>query len=100
MFSERMKELREANRMEQTALAAKLGVSKQSVSNWENNNILPSIEMLLKICDVFSVSADYLLGRSNEVALDVSDISLDHVAHLRAIIDALPKKQKERNDAE
>ena len=100
MFSERMKELREANRMEQTTLAAKLGVSKQSVSNWENNNILPSIEMLLKICDVFSVSSDYLLGRSNEVALDVSDISLDHVAHLQAIIDALPKKQKERNDAE
>ena len=98
MFSERMKELREANHWEQTALAAKLGVSKQSVSNWENNNILPSIEMLLKICNVFSTSADYLLGLDDKVQLDVSEIPMEYVAHIQAIIKALPKKTQEKED--
>ena len=94
MFSERMKELREANRLEQTVLAAKLGVSKQSVSNWENNNILPSIEMLLKICDVFSISADYLLGLDNKVTLDVPDIPMECVAHFQALVDVVRNKTK------
>ena len=47
----------------QVSLAKKLSVSKQAVSNWENGNIQPSIDMLLRIADLFSVTTDYLLGR-------------------------------------
>ena len=39
MLNERIKELRTASGISQVELAEKLGVSKQSVSNWENDNI-------------------------------------------------------------
>ena len=34
----------------QVQLADKLGVAKQSISNWENDNIMPSVDMLEKNC--------------------------------------------------
>ena len=41
-------------------LAHRLGVSKQSVSNWKSNNIQPSIELLEKIAGLFGVMTDHL----------------------------------------
>ena len=61
MFGTRLKELRTAYDLNQVQLAKELGVSKQSISNWENDNILPSIDMLIRIAKRFSVSCDYLL---------------------------------------
>lgn len=62
MLNEQIRELRNIRGISQIQLANKLGVTKQSVSNWENDNILPSIEMLVKIANFFEVSTDYLLG--------------------------------------
>ena len=64
MFATRIKYLRQSAGINQVQLAEKLGVSKQSISNWENDNIMPSIDMLVKIADFFAVTTDYLLGRS------------------------------------
>ena len=50
MLSQRIRELRVAQGYSQVTLAKRLGVSKQAVSNWENDNIQPSIEMLLPSC--------------------------------------------------
>ena len=47
-LSQRIRELRVAQGYSQVTLAKRLGVSKQAVSNWENDNIQPSIEMLLR----------------------------------------------------
>ena len=67
-------------------LAEKLGVTKQSVSNWENDNIQPPIEMLVKIADFFSVSTDYLLGRDDKKYIDVSQLSSQEREHIQLII--------------
>ena len=75
--------------MNQVELAQLLGVTKQSISNWENDNIQPSIEMLKKLAAVFSVSSDYLLGMEETVCLDVSDLPEDVVTHIRLLIDDL-----------
>ena len=64
MISEKIRKLRNDFNISQVTLAKELGVTKQCVSNWENDNILPSIEMLIKIADFFDVSIDYLLGRT------------------------------------
>ena len=66
MLSQRIRELRVAQGYSQVTLAKRLGVSKQAVSNWENDNIQPSIEMLLRLAQLFSVSTDYLLGLTDE----------------------------------
>ena len=72
-------------------MAKELNVSKQTVSNWENDNILPSIEMLVKISHFFSVSTDYLLELDNRRYLEITgltDAQLEHVQQIiRDIID-------------
>ena len=89
MFSERIKELRQGLGINQVEFGRKINVSKQCVSNWENGNIQPSIDMLVKIAKTFSVSADYLLGLSNESTLNVSGLTSTQILHLRNIIDDL-----------
>lgn len=86
VLNERIKELRVANGFSQVDLAEKLGVSKQSVSNWENDNIQPSIEMLIKISHVFSVSTDYLLGEDLRTYLEVSNLSELQISHIQQVI--------------
>jgi transcriptional regulator with XRE-family HTH domain len=87
MLCEKIKELRVANSMTQVELADALSVTKQCVSNWENNNIQPSVDMLMKIAKYFSVSTDYLLCMDNNKYLDVSTLTDLQIVHLRQIID-------------
>ena len=71
MLNETIRNLRTARGISQVDLASELGITKQCVSNWENDNILPSIEMLVKISKYFKVSTDYLLGLDNKKTIDV-----------------------------
>ena len=80
--------------MNQVQFAEKINVTKQSISNWENDNIQPSIDMLIKICKTYSVSSDYLLGLENKRAIDVSGLDNVYVTHLQMIADDLKKQQK------
>ena len=86
MFNERLRELRIAASLSQVDLAEKLGVSKQSVSNWENDNIQPSIEMLLKISRTFNVSTDFLLGEDNHRYIEVTKLTKTQIHHVQQII--------------
>ncbi len=89
MLSTRIREIRTAKRISQVELAKALGVTKQSVSNWENDNIQPSVDMLARIADALSVSADYLLGRDDKRHLDVTGLSEDAIQRLQALIDIM-----------
>ncbi len=80
MLNQKIRELRQARNMSQVELAKRLGVTKQSVSNWENDNIQPSIEMLAKLARIFSVSTDYLLGMDRGECIDVEGLPKDVVA--------------------
>lgn len=86
MLNERIKELRIANNLTQVDLATDLSVTKQCISNWENNNILPSVDMLVKLANYFSVSTDYLLGIDNHKYLDVNGLTDTQISHIRQII--------------
>ena len=72
----RLRELRKENRLSQEKLGEILGVSKVSVSGYENGNRIPSLEILNKIIDFFGVSADYLLGKELNVVCEESNISI------------------------
>ncbi len=86
MLGEIIKKLRIARGLNQVQLAQKLDVSKQTISNWENNNILPSVEMLMKISRFFSVSTDFLLELDTREYIEVSGLSQTHLAHIQQII--------------
>lgn len=87
MLQIRIRELRKARGYSQVELAEKIGVSKQAISNWENDNIQPSIEMLIRLADVFGVTTDYLLGREKLCRIDVDGVPAKVVAHILALID-------------
>lgn len=60
-----LKRLREEAAVSQKALAEAIGVSQQSVNKYENHNIEPDIETLIRIADYFDTSVDYLIGHSD-----------------------------------
>ena len=94
MLSERIRQLRQDRGLSQVDLARHLNVTKQSVSNWENDNIQPSIEMLQRIADIFSVSTDYLLGRENRRYLEISGLTDEEIAHIQTIVSDITKYRK------
>ena len=60
-FSEQIKALRKENHLTQEQFAQKMNVTRQAVSNWENNKNLPDIETLIRISGTFHVSLDQLI---------------------------------------
>lgn len=92
-LNENIRRLRMARNISQVDLAKALGVTKQSISNWENNNIQPSIDMLIRICDYFRVTTDYMLGLEEKNYIEISGLTDYELAHITAIIDDI-RKQK------
>lgn len=94
MISEKIRNLRKNFNINQVELASKLGVTKQCVSNWENDNILPSIEMLIKLAKFFSVTTDYLLDLNSDKTIDVSGLTDIQITHIKLIVQDLKTKQE------
>ncbi len=65
-FSQRLKELRLENGMTQQQVADLLNIKQQSYIRYEYGTGEPSINTLIKLTQIFNVSADYLLGISDE----------------------------------
>lgn len=87
MLGQRIGELRTACGWSQVELAKRLRVAKQTVSNWENDNIQPSIEMLVRLSGIFGVSTDYLLGLEKVPRLSTEGLPETVVAHLQLLIE-------------
>ncbi len=64
-FGEKIKEFRLANGWTQKELAKKIEQAQSTIFYWEQNKQEPTITALKKLCEVFDVSADYLLGLSD-----------------------------------
>lgn len=86
MFGNQIKNLRMSKCLNQVEMAKILGVTKQSVSNWENENIMPSVDILIKLSQFFNVSTDYLLGLTENHALNTEGLSEIQIAHIQNII--------------
>ena len=93
MLSKRIKELRISLGLNQVQFGKSLNVTKQTISNWENDNIQPSVDMLLKIVRLYSVSADYLLGIDDRNTVDVTGLNNSQIALIQMIIDDIRKAQ-------
>ncbi len=87
MLGEQIRKLRIARNLNQVQLAYHLGVTKQSISNWENNNILPSVDTLKKIAQFFNCSADYLLELDTKISsIQTTHLSLEQTTHIQQLI--------------
>lgn len=59
--------LRKQYAYSQEELAAKMGVSRQSVSKWESANSIPDLNKIIKLAEIFGVTTDYLIKDDIEV---------------------------------
>lgn len=64
-FNERLKELRNEKGVLQKEIAAYLGLTVKAYNFYELGQREPNISTICKLCDYFSVSADYLLCRTD-----------------------------------
>ena len=89
-FSERLKNLRKSKKIKQSELAKILNVGRSTVSMWETGMNVPSIDVADKIADLFNVSVDYLLGRTDNPSYEDKDFNIQ---------DFLPEDVKEKLSA-
>lgn len=75
-FGRRLKSLRLRNNMTQEELGKLLGKTKNSISQYETGKREPDLETLKIISDYFTVSLDYLLGKTDD-PLPVRDVDQD-----------------------
>ena len=69
---ENLYKIRQKKRMSQTNLGMKIGISQETISSYESGKSYPAVDTLLKLCDVFNVSADFLLDRT-DISLTIND---------------------------
>lgn len=76
-FGERLKSLRKTHNYTQDELASKLYLDKSSISKYEHNKTIPENEVLRKIADLFDVTIDYLLCRTDIPSYQVIEGTLN-----------------------
>ena len=76
-FGQRLKEIRKRNGLTQDAMAERLHVTRQAVSNWENNRNLPDLAMILQIAEAFSLSLDELILGENHTMNNMTEKLID-----------------------
>lgn len=63
-MGEKILKLRKARLWNQEDLAEQIGVTRQAVSRWESDSAKPDADKVIALCDLFGISADYLLRDS------------------------------------
>lgn len=86
---EKLQKLRRENNFTQEDLADILSVSRQTIYNWESNNVYPETEKIIALAKLYRCSVEYLLMDDVEEPRVVSTTSNDN-----KVIDEKPKKQR------
>ena len=71
MYFKRLKDLRIDSDLTQKELADKLGISQQTLSDYEKGKYDLPNDLLIKYADYFNVSVDYILGRTNNRSINM-----------------------------
>ena len=92
-------EIRTKKKMSQVNLSVKIEVAQETISAYENGKTYPGVDTLLKLCEIFNVSADYLLDRT-KIPTPVDNLLVDNLSskelQLIALYRSLPADKKER----
>ena len=84
MFGEKVKELRLANSLTQQELANMIGVTKRTLINYETGRSEPrQNSVILKLAEIFSISADSLLDNNETNTLKVEETDRIYTVHTR-----------------
>jgi len=76
LLGDKIKELRKKKKITQGELADKMYVSRQTISNWENNKSYPNMDFIASLGDIFNVSIEVLIKEDLELAKDKTDLQI------------------------
>ena len=65
-FAETLGKLRRERGLSQRRAASELGISQALLSHYENDTREPKLDFVIKVCDYYAVTTDYILGRTVE----------------------------------
>lgn len=84
-LDERLQQKRCSMKLSQKEVANAVGVNPSVVSNYENGERTPSVEVLIKLANLFQCSTDYLLGieKSPNASIDVSMLNEEQISRLQ-----------------
>ncbi len=93
-FGKILRTLRERSKMTQKQLADCLGVSIATISLYELQERMPSVDILINVSDYFHVSVDYLLGFDEIERADLSGLNDEDIEAVNGLIEVLRNKNK------
>ena len=96
MFGDRLKELREDKNMNQDELANLVCLTRSAISSYETNTNVPSLDIAIKLADVFEVSLDYLTCRTDEL-YNLNTFDEEQKSVILDIISVIKKHSKPKN---
>ena len=90
LFGKILRQLRDERKWSQKQLADKLGISDSQVAHYENEDRLPSLQVLINVSRTFGVTTDFLLGLSSDrnYWLDVSGLQPEEIDLISQLIDS------------
>ena len=89
----RIRDLREDRDLRQIDVSEAIGIDQRTLSNYETGKTNPDSFAIIKLADFFGVSADYLIGRTNENKVTADEI-IKKIDRLRAALDDIEKDIK------
>jgi len=96
-FGDKLKALRIEKGLTQRKLAEKMGLVGGSISAYEKNAKHPSVKILMELCAFFNVSADYLLGLSDNIEFNMSSLTDEQIQLIMGLIIELEQYNKLKN---
>lgn len=73
----KLKELREEKGIEAQVIAKQINVAKSTYSGYESGRAFPNYNTLSELADIFNVTTDYLLGKSNAKSLNYTQFTMN-----------------------
>lgn len=93
-LSMRLKQLRVDKHLKQEQVADLIGVTKSAVSAYENDLRQPSFEILIRLANLYNVTTDYLLGRSDTRSLDLSDLTIAETTLVCELVASMSERNR------
>ena len=85
-FGYRLRELRLSKQMTQAQVAKRLNLSKTTIIGYENNIKTPSIDVLVRLANLYGVTSDYILGIEKKKVLVIDGLTENEERILKALI--------------
>lgn len=90
----RLRQLRQNNRLRQDQVASLVGVNKNTMCSYENDVRQPSYEILVRLATIYRVSTDYLLGCESKRTVDVPGLTPKEIQTITELVADMTEKNK------